>query len=154
MRFTWMIIFFVSLLSCGEDKSSKDDATEQPKAPTLPIKESIDTALAGSWVLTGLPQAAQSFDKLYSRQHPVIFIQPQSRLISGSTGCNRFSATISTIGHMLKFTDFTSSTLRCESEAESNFLRAWENAHTYKFNNSDEMVWGTDSVNWMIFKRR
>jgi heat shock protein HslJ len=154
MRFTTLITLIFLLLSCGEGTPSQDNASTQATAPTLPVKESVDTALAGSWELVGLPQSSVSFDKLYPRQHPIIFIQPDLRLISGSTGCNRFSASLSTLGNRLTFTGFTSSTLQCVGDAESNFLSAWKQAATYRFRQADELVWGTDSLDWMVFRRK
>lgn len=156
MRHITLIFLFLSLLSCGEGTPPVSKTADQPKAPTptLPVKESIDPALAGSWVLAGLPQSTIAFDKLFPRQRPMINIQPNMRLISGSTGCNRFSATMSTLGDKLSFMDFTSSTLTCVGAAESNFLSAWSNAKQYRFRNTGELIWGSDSVVWLVFRRR
>ncbi|MEN9497843.1 MAG: hypothetical protein RL750_742 [Bacteroidota bacterium] len=154
MRFTTLITLIFLLLSCGEGTPSQDKNSTQATAPTLPVKESVDTALTGSWELVGLPQSSVSFDKLYPRQRPIIFIQPDLRLISGSTGCNRFSATLSTLGNRLTFTDFTSSTLQCASDAESNFLSAWNQSREYRFRRPDELVWRADAAAWMVFRRK
>ncbi len=154
MRFITLTTLIVLLLSCGEGTPRQDNAATQATTPTLPIKESVDTALAGSWELVELPQSSVSFDKLYPRQRPIIFIQPNLRLISGSTGCNRFSATLSTLDNRLTFTDFTSSTLQCASDAESNFLSAWNQSREYRFRRPDELVLRTDSAAWMVFRRK
>ena len=154
MRFAATCILLAFAVGCGNNNN--EPKSDQPTSanPTLPAKNSLDTALAGSWVLAGLPQSTTPFDKLYPRQRPVIFIQPELQLISGSTGCNRFSAKITTLGNTLSFADFTSSTLKCAGEAESTFLEAWNQVKVYRFRNPDELVWGTDSIPWMVFHRR
>ncbi len=156
MRFFIGIFLLTTLIACGEGTKS-GPTSENPQTknePTLPVKEVTDPALAGSWVLSGLPQSPTPFSKLYPRQRPVLFIQSDLKLISGSTGCNRFSATITTVGNQLKFADFTRSTLFCVGEAEATFLKAWEKSTKYSLRNNDELIWGTDSVTWMIFRRR
>ena len=154
MRFAAISICVVFSIGCGNKNPTPIPAQSPVASPTPPTKNLLDTALAGSWVLAGLPQSSTSFDKLYPRQRPVIFIQPELQLISGSTGCNRFSAQINTMGNQLSFVDFTSSTLTCVGAAETIFLEAWKQSKTYRFKNSDEMVWGTDSIPWMVFHRR
>ena len=154
MRTSFLIFLLIFLWACKENTGKPSTQQISPPSPTLPMTNKVDSSLAGSWVLAGLPQAATPFDKLYPRQRPAIFIQSDLQLISGSTGCNRFSATIATIGDKLAFTDFTSSTLKCLGEAEPNFLKGWKETKKYRFQNPDEMLWGTDSVVWMVFKRR
>jgi heat shock protein HslJ len=156
MRFFSWIFLLTALIACGDGGKSNPatESTEMKKEPTLPVLEVTDPALAGSWVLSGLPQSPTPFSKLYPRQRPTLYIQPNLKLISGSTGCNRFSATITTVGNQLKFADFTRSTLVCVGEAEATFLKAWVKATNYSLRNNDELVWGTDSVTWMVFRRR
>lgn len=154
MRTSFLIFLLIFLWACKENTGKPSTQQISPPSPTLPVTNKVDSSLAGSWVLAGLPQSATPFEKLYPRQRPVIFIQSDLQLISGSTGCNRFSATIATIGDKLTFTDFTSSTLKCIGEAEPNFLKGWEETKKYRFQNPDEMLWGSDSVVWMVFKRR
>lgn len=153
--FIWVLVC-CTLIACGGGHSGERAAAPvgEKNEPTLPVKEMTDSALAGSWVLSELPQSPTPFSKLYPRQRPTIFIQPELKLISGSTGCNRFSATITTVGNQLRFTDFTRSTLTCMSDAESIFLTAWEKSERFFFRNNDELIWGTDSVSWMVFNRR
>lgn len=154
MRTPFLIFLLIFFGACKENTGKSSTQQIPPPSPTLPVTNQVDSSLAGSWVLAGLPQSATPFEKLYPRQRPVIFIQSDLQLISGSTGCNRFSVTIATIGDKLTFTDFTSSTLKCIGEAEPNFLKGWEETKKYRFQNPDEMLWGTDSVVWMVFKRR
>jgi len=153
--FIWALVC-CTLIACGEEavNNKTAEAVREKKETILPVKEMIDSALAGSWELSALPRSPTPFSKLYPRQRPVLFIQPELKLISGSTGCNRFSATITTVGNQLRFTDFTRSTLTCVGDAETIFLTAWEKSEKYFFRNNDELVWGTDAVAWMIFKRR
>jgi heat shock protein HslJ len=154
MRTPFLIFLLIFFGACKENTGKSSTQQIPPPSPTLPVTNQVDSSLAGSWVLAGLPQATTPFETLYPRQRPVIFIQSDLQLISGSTGCNRFSATIATIGDKLTFTDFTSSTLKCIGEAEPNFLKGWQETKKYRFENPDEMLWGTDSVVWMVFKRR
>jgi heat shock protein HslJ len=150
-------ILFICLfwISCGESNTNaKSVADPNPnKIPTL-IKEKIDTALAGSWVLEALPQSDTPCAKLFPRQRPVLLIQPELKLLSGSTGCNRFSATLTTIGNRINLTDLTSSTLVCPGEAEASFMKALKSSTQYSFRNNEELVWGTDSVIWMVFRKK
>ncbi len=154
-------LFLISLsciwLGCGEPVRQTDpaaSANENKSASTSPLNKKVDSEMSGTWVLSGLPQSATSIDKLYPRQRPIIFIQPSERLISGSTGCNRFSATIIATGNNLRLTDLTRSTLTCIGDAEPTFLKALENSTRYYLRNNDELYWGTDSLTWMVFNRR
>ncbi len=157
MRRLFLIILSCIWVGCGESARQSEPtppASDIKPVSPAPLSDTVDTAMSGTWVLSELPQAVTPIDKLYPRQRPNIFIQPLSRLISGSTGCNRFSATLTATGNNLKLSDLTRSTLICIGDAEPTFLKALENATRYYFRNNDELVLGTDSLTWMVLKRR
>lgn len=155
MRIPCLLYACLYLIACGESTPKAKPAVD-PSADARPslITEKIDTALAGTWVLEALPQSPTPLAKLYPRQRPVLFIQPEQRLLSGSTGCNRFSASLTTTGNRITITGLTSSTLVCPGDAEANFLKAMEKSTQYSFRKKGELVWGTDSTTWMVFRRR
>jgi len=84
----------------------------------------------------------------------MLFIQPGSKMLSGSTGCNRFNATLSTAGNRLNLTGLTSSTLVCPGDAETTFMKALKSSTQYSFRNNEELVLGTDSLTWMVFRKK
>ena len=142
-------------ISCGNDPQQTVSERKQIQQDTLqPIQQKVDTALMGIWVLDSLPQSTTPITQLYPRQRPMILVQPDLHQISGSTGCNRFSATIKTENNKLALTNFTRSNLTCTGNAEQLFLKAIENTTRYSIRSNRELVWGTDSVTWMVFKRK
>jgi hypothetical protein len=155
-----MRILFLSLAcllwtSCGNktqpEKSLQEASSGQP--PKL-VEEKVDSTLAGSWVLDALPQCPTPINTLFPRQRPSMLIQPELKLISGTTGCNRFSASIATTGDRLSISDLTRSTLICAGDAEPAFLKALEHSVRFSHSSATELKWGTDSVTWMVLRRR
>jgi heat shock protein HslJ len=155
MRTLTIAVACLSLIACGESSPAKKSGSESsPLNPPKLIQDSVDSALTGSWVLDALPQSPTPFDKLYPRQRPMLFIQAGSKMLSGSTGCNRFSATLSTAGNRLNLTGLTSSTLVCPGDAETTFMKALKSSTQYSFRNNEELVLGADSLTWMVFRKK
>lgn len=155
MRIQMIILTALFWISCGNDPQQTVQEKKQIQQDTLqPIEQKVDTILMGIWVLDSLPQSPTPVAQLYPRQRPMILVQPDLHQISGSTGCNRFSATIKTENNKLAFTNFTRSNLICAGNAEQLFLKAFENSNRYSIRSNNELVLGEDSVTWMVFKRK
>jgi heat shock protein HslJ len=152
-----LFVYWACLLwaSCGNNPQPEKSL---PKAiggqPPKLVDEKADTILAGSWVLEALPQCPTPINTLFPRQRPNLLIQPELKLISGTTGCNRFSASVATTGNQLSISDLTRSTLVCAGDAEPAFLKALEHSVRFSLASATEMKWGTDSVTWMVLRRR
>lgn len=155
MRFNWLISCLVGVLACGETKSNRDEPVVIDKtAPTLPVVDTTDVALKGIWQLAGLPQSTTPFEKLYPTILPNILIEPEFKMMSGSTGCNRFSASITTIGSSIMITNLAKSKIACIGDAERIYLEALEKSTRYTFRNPNELIFEDDSSVWMVFHRR
>ncbi|MFM7672066.1 MAG: META domain-containing protein [Bacteroidota bacterium] len=142
-------------IACGTDTRTNGEPAKPNKSnpPTL-VQEQVAPALTGSWILIELPQSPITVDQLFPRQKPFLFIQGDQKIVSGSTGCNRFSGSINTNGDQFSITELTSSTLKCPGEAEPTFLKALERSNRFSFRKQNEMAWGTDSATWMVFRKR
>lgn len=156
MRSLAGMLLLSMLLACGRaPEKPAVSATAEPKAeiPQL-LEQRVDPVLAGNWELDSLPQAATPLNQLYPRQRPALLIQPEIQSISGSTGCNRFSASLATTGDAIRIGELTRSTLVCVGDAETEFLKALSGSVRFTMRSNKQLVMGSDSVTWAVFKRK
>ncbi|MFT3793250.1 META domain-containing protein [Flavobacterium sp.] len=116
-----------TLVSCDAKKSATDAVEADP------------ASLNGSWELTYMTRTRQEVNYLYPDKKPFLSFNTKESKVSGSTGCNSFTGSISSMSDgEIRFDaeNLAMTKMFCEGEGEGVFLQNMKMVD--KFNFSDD----------------
>ncbi len=141
MRRTILGMFLrVSLLMVFAGGMQGQSAKHKPVAPLEKTEWKL-IWLGGTKIEGGVPQ-----------QVPYIQLDPESRRVSGSGGCNRLAGGYELTGDHLKFTQVAMTRMACihGNETETNFSKALDQVTTWKI--SGGKLWLMDADQHVVAK--
>ncbi|MBP4140195.1 META domain-containing protein [Flavobacterium sp. P4023] len=91
------------------------------------------TMLQGEWELNYISGPRIAFQGLYPDEKPTVNFDLKTDLVSGNTGCNRFSGKLDVVGNKINFkNDNMALTKRyCSGEGESVYLSTLQKIDSY-----------------------
>ena len=117
--------------SCNSTKSSTTDEN------TTATKENNLSGLDGIWELNYISGTKIAFEGLYPDKKPFLSFNTKDGRVSGNSGCNSFTGSMSVSNSYLHFDDSMAMTkMFCPGNGESNFLDGLKKINGYSI--SDE----------------
>ncbi len=105
-----------AFFSCNSVKNAKTDKT----------------ALQGSWELNYITGPRIAFQGLYPDEKPTIIFDFKADLVSGGTGCNRYSGKPNVDGNKINFkNDMALTKMYCPGDGESVYLSTLQKIDSY-----------------------
>lgn len=128
------------------------ETTLPPVAP--PTGEPTNPALTGTWELDYLAAPNTNLTTLYPDRRPSLTFAPDAARVSGSTGCNRFNAPLTTTGSTIRFPDaIATRRMMCPGEGENLFLSTIRRVNRFSVS-GNSLTLLTDDVAVMRFVRK
>ena len=89
-------------------------------------------SLQGSWELNYITGPRIAFQGLYPDEKPTIIFDLKTDLVSGGTGCNRYSGKLNVDGNKINFkNDMALTKMYCPGEGENVYLTTLQKIDSY-----------------------
>ncbi|MUP47443.1 META domain-containing protein [Gramella sp. BOM4] len=129
-------LLLLSLIVAGSFSISCKDQPEnnsENKEPMAEEQSQRANLIDGSWELNYMAATAKPMDSLFPRLKPTMIIDTRKSQISGTTGCNNFSGSLSIDGNQFNLGEAIALTKKMcpDMTGEEAFIKNLERVDTY-----------------------
>ncbi|WP_417291146.1 META domain-containing protein [Corallibacter sp.] len=128
-------LLVIAVISCNSSKSSNEDALYNTQ-----------------WELEYLSGPKIAFKALFPTKKPEITFNKDTKKVTGNSGCNGYSASVTIDGNSISFGEPGPTTMMFCGDGENQFKNIIKKVNTYKVDEEGKLHLLLDDVTMMRFK--
>lgn len=134
-KLSFVLLLLVLVTACNSSKSSSEDALYNTQ-----------------WELEHLSGPRIAFEGLFPDKKPQITFNKEDRKVTGNSGCNGYSASVTIDGNSISFGEPGPATMMYCGEGENHFKNIIKKVNAYTIDEEGKLHLLIDDVTMMRFK--